>query len=583
MKNSNFILFERNLVNCTKIAYNQELNYMIKNILLIFTCLVSLFLNAQARKNQFQLNSNSSKHELHVSFNSEIILNDKESIVSQVSELAELSNEYQLNFEKSISFSAKKWNDLEKNAKQYAGNSSSVHQLKNVFKVIVENPSNEKLLLLAAEFEKLNVVNYASLISLEPIQPPFDIPPTTPDFMVNQTYIGPNPGLNMQYAWDLGLKGEGIRVRDVEYGFNKEHEDLNEVNAFLAPDMTIAEDALPFTQHGTAVVGIVIAGNDGYGMTGLAHEASEMVLYPEWQEIGYDRIYAVSQSIENSTAGDVIIYEMQEDGPTASSTDYVPAEYNNLVWDLTKAASDAGIVIVAAAGNGNQNLNGTLYTNYMNRGNSGAIIVGGGLSNLTHNKISYSTHGARVDVQGWSQNVFACGYGNLILIEDDINQGYTNFAGTSSATPMVAACAIVLQSYHHSLTGNYLTGPQLRTILKETGIPQGNPSAGNIGPFPNMETAVQRVYDDYLLSLDVKNSTEFSVFPNPVQNQLTFLTHQDLSENALVEIFNALGQSVLQTKMPNDKQLEVASLQTGIYFIKISDGNQSATKKIVKK
>jgi subtilisin family serine protease len=557
---------------------------MIKKILFIFTFLVSLFLNAQSRKNQFHLNGNSSKHELHVSFNADVVLKDKESILNQFSEIALLSDEFQLNFEKTISFSDEKWNDLEKNTIQYSGNTASVHQLKNIFKVIVDNPSNEKLLLLATEFEKLNSVNYASLISLEPIKPPLDIPPTTPDFMVNQTYIGPNPGLNMQYAWDLGLKGDGIRVRDVEYGFNKNHEDLNEVNAFLAPGMTVSSDATAtYTEHGTAVVGIIIAGNDGYGMTGLAHEASEVILFPEWQEIGYSRINAVNQSIQNSTVGDVIIYEMQEDGPTSSSTDFVPAEYNSVIWDLTKAASNAGIVIVAAAGNGNQNLNGSLYQSYMNRGNSGAIIVGGGLSNLTHNKISYSTHGARVDVQGWSQNVFACGYGTLIMINDDINQGYVNFSGTSSATPMVAACAIVLQSYHYSLTGNYLTGPQLRTILQETGIPQGNPSAGNIGPFPNMQAAVQRVYDDYVLALDVVNTTEFTIFPNPVQNQLKFLTNQDLSSMASVEIFNALGQSVFQAKMPNDRQLNVSNLSSGMYFVKVSDGNQFTTKKIIKK
>jgi len=372
-------------------------------------------------------------------------------------------------------------------------------------------------------------------------------------------------------------------VRDVEYGFNSNHEDLHQENAFIAPGMNISSSATPsFTEHGTPVFGIIMAGNDGYGMTGLAHEVTEMVLFPEWQEIGYNRINAVNQSIQNSTAGDVIMYEMQEDGAAAGFQDYVPAEYNSVIWDLTKVASDAGIVIVAAAGNGNQNLDGSLYSSYMNRGDSGAIIVGGGLSNLTHNKISYSTHGSRVDVQGWAQNVFACGYGTLTMINGDINQGYINFSGTSSATPMVAACAIVLQSYYHGLTGNYLTGPQLRTILKETGIPQGNPSAGNIGPFPNMETALQRVYDDYLLSLDVVNTTEFSVFPNPVQNNLKFLTHQDLSGATSVEIFNALGQSVLLAKMPNDKQLDVSNLSSGMYFIKVSDGNQSATKKIIK-
>jgi subtilisin family serine protease len=553
---------------------------MIKNILFIFSFLFSLYVNAQSRKNQFHLNANSNQHELHISFDTEVVLKDKESILIQFPEIATLSDEFQLNFEKTISFSEEKWNDLEKNAKQFTGNSSSVHHLKNIFKVVVANPSNEKLLLLATAFEKLNGVNYASLISLKPITPPFDIPPTTPDFMVNQTYIGPNPGLNMQYAWDLGLKGEGIRVRDVEYGFNTNHEDLNEANVFIAPGMTISSDATAtYTEHGTAVFGIIIAGNDGYGMTGLAYESSEMILFPEWQEIGYNRINAVNQSIQNSTAGDVILYEMQD-------FEGAPAETESVIWDLTKAASDAGIVIVAAAGNGNQNLDGTLYTNYMNRGNSGAIIVGAGTPNLNHNKFQNSswgsTYGSRIDVQGWAQNVFACGYGSLIMINGDINQGYVNFSGTSSATPMVAACAIVLQSYYHGLTGNYLTGPQLRIILKETGIPQGNPSAGNVGPFPNMETALQRVYDDYLLGLDVVNTTEFSVFPNPVQNNLKFLTHQDLSETAVIDIFNALGQSIFQAKMPIDKQLDISNLSSGMYFIKVSDGNQSATQKIIK-
>jgi subtilisin family serine protease len=561
---------------------------MIKNILFIFSFLISLFVTAQSRKNQFHLNAESNQHALHVSFHSDVVLKDKEAILVQFPEIALLSDEFQLNFEKTISFSEEKWIDLEKNAKQYAGNSSSVHQLKNIFRVVVDNPSNEKLLLLATAFEKLNSVNYASLISLEPINPPFDIPPTTPDFMVNQTYIGSNPGLNMQYAWDLGLKGEGIRVRDVEYGFNNNHEDLHQENAFIAPGMNISSNATSsYTEHGTPVFGLIMAGNDGYGMTGLAHEVTEMVLFPEWQEIGYNRINAVNQSIQNSTAGDIILYEMQEDGPASGTSDFVPAEYNNVIWDLTKAASDAGIVIVAAAGNGNQNLNGPLYTSYMSRGNSGAIIVGAGTPDLNHNKFFQSgwwgsTYGTRVDLQGWAQNVFACGYGTAIIINNDINQGYTNFSGTSSATPMVAACAIVLQSYYHSLTGNYLTGPQLRIILKETGIPQGNPSAGNVGPFPNMETALQRVYDDYLLGLDVVNTTEFSVFPNPVQNNLKFLTHQDLSETAEIEIFNALGQSIFQAKMPNDKQLDVSNLSSGMYFIKISDGNQSATQKIIK-
>ncbi|MEZ4838827.1 S8 family peptidase [Flavobacterium sp.] len=556
---------------------------MIRKILVLFSFFVSMLLAGQTRKNQFYIHDNSDKHDLHVSFQADVVLTDMESILALYPELTALFDTFQFNFEKTISFSPEKWTDLEENAKLFAGNSLAVHQLKNIFRVVVDDTSNENLLLLATEFEKYDFVNYASLISLEPITPPFDIPPTTPDFMVNQTYIGPNPGLNMQYAWDLGLKGAGIRVRDVEYGFNGNHEDLNEVNATIAAGMTISSDATAtYTEHGTAVIGIVIAGNDGYGMTGLAYEAAEMILYPEWQEIGYNRIYAVNQSIQNSTVGDVIIYEMQENGPASGTSDYVPAEYNNVVWDLTKAATDAGIVIVAAAGNGNQNLDGSLFMNYTNRGNSGAIIVGGGTPNLAHNKISYSTYGSRVDVQGWSQNVFSCGYGSLLMLNGDINQGYVSFSGTSSATPMVAACAIVLQSYHHSLTGNYLTGQELRTILNETGIAQGNPSAGNIGPFPNMEEAVQRVYDEYLLGLDLVDETAFSVYPNPVQNELKFITKQNLSDNANVTIYNALGQSVFEHKMPSNKSIAITHLPSGIYFVKVTEGKYATTQKIIK-
>jgi len=559
-----------------------------KKIFLVVGLLFSIVFYGQARKNQFHLNPQSEKHDLHVSFQAPFELADKAALLVQFPELEELVEDYQVEFEKTIHFSAEKWEEMEKNAIQNKGEIASINRLKNIFKINIENPTNDRLLDLATAFEKIEGINYASLISLTPMQPPTDIPPVTPNFQVNQTYVGANPGLNMQYAWDLGLKGNGIRVRDVEYGFNKNHEDLIEVNAFLADGMTISSLATAdYTEHGTPVFGIIMADAGSYGITGLANEVTEMILFPEWQEVGYNRIFAVNQSIQNSTMGDVIIYEMQEDGPTASLTDFVPAEFNNVIWDLTKAATDAGIVIVAAAGNGNQNLNGNLYLAYRNRGDSGAIIVGAGTPDVNHNRFFQSgwwgsTFGTRVDVQGWALNVFACGYGDVLMIDGDLNQGYTNFSGTSSATPMVAACSIVMQSYHKSLTGNYLTSAAIRTILKETGIPQGTAVAGNIGPFPNMETVIQRIFNDYVLSLSTENRTEFSVYPNPAQNQLKLMLPNQFSESATIQIINSLGQLVYQNQLPSSLEVDISNLSNGIYFVKVSDGNQSTTKKVSK-
>lgn len=558
-----------------------------KKILLFSVLLFSIVFYGQTRKNQFLLNPKSEQHDLHISFQAPFEIENKTALLIQFPELKEIVEEYQLEFEKTIHFSAEKWQEMERNAILNKGEAISVLVLKNIFKIKVAIPTNERLFYLATTFEKFDNVNYASLISLTPIKPPFDIAPITPNFQPNQMYIGSNPGLNMQYAWDLGLKGSGIRVRDVEYGFNKNHEDLNEVNAFLAEGMTISSSAtIDYTEHGTPVFGIIMADAGSYGITGLANEATEMVLFPEWQESGYNRIYAVNQSIQNSTVGDVIIFEMQENGATSSEADYVPAEYNSVVWDLTKAATDSGIVIVAAAGNGNQDLDSSLYFAYLNRGNSGAILVGAGTPDLNHNRFLSqnwgSTYGSRIDVQGWAQNIYACGYGDVLMVGGDFNQGYTNFSGTSGATPLVASCAIVLQSYYHTLTGNYLTGPELRNVLKETGIAQGTAVAGNIGPIPNMEAAIQRIYDDYVLSLASQNRTEFSVYPNPVQNEVKFLIAEDFSSTSTLEIINSLGQKIFQIPMPSTMKLDISFLSNGIYFVKVTDGNQSTTKKIIK-
>jgi len=407
----------------------------------------SLSLFAQSRKGEFQLAPNAKEHELYVSFLEELVFQDDNyfQVLSQIDEIKPLLEQYNIRFHKGIPLSDEKINDLFEAARHNGYDGKSVLKLKNIIKLEIKDPSNDRLMDLAAQLERLNIVEYCSLMPLQPIAPPGDIAPATPNYETNQTYLDANPGVNMRYAWGLGLTGSGIRIRDVEYGFNKNHEELVDRNTFIAPGMTISTSATPsYTEHGTSVFGIMYADKGTYGISGMAYDAAEMVLFPEWQQSGYSRVNAVSQSVANSVAGDLIVYEMQAYG---QSGNYVPAEFDNTVWDITKAATDAGIIIVEAAANGNQNLDSAYYAAYMARGNSGAIIVGGGLPDISHNRISYSTYGSRVDVQGWANNVRACGTGDFSMIGGDFNRGYTNFSGTSSATPMVASCVVVLQSY----------------------------------------------------------------------------------------------------------------------------------------
>jgi hypothetical protein len=553
----------------------------------LFLLVFGIFLSeAQNRKGQFVIFDQTAPHELLVSFEPQFFESNR-----NIADLAYLEDwkvlKTDFNFELVPKFqcSEEQWQYMSQNALKYSGNAASVERLKYIYRLELFEVDNNTLVELAGKIESFPFVIYASLVSTTPETPPFDILPVTPNFQANQTYIGPDPGLNVQHAWNMNLFGQGIKVRDIEYGFNKNHEELHQINCFVAPNMNISSGATEsWTEHGTPVFGIIMAHEGDYGVIGLTHAVQEMVLFPEWQQSGWDRANAVFQSILASSPGDILLYEMQQTAIPTNQNSFVPAEFRQDIWDLTKAATDAGLVIVAAAGNGNQNLNSTTYQAYMNRGDSGAIIVGAGRSTTAHNRMSFSTHGNRVDVQGWGENVFSPGYGDVIQIGGDFNQSYTNFSGTSSATPMVGACAILMQQYHHQLTGDWLTSQEIRHILKTTGIPQTFPPSGNIGPFPNMEAALQMVYNNYLLSLpESETRLDFRVFPNPFKDEISFMWEHTVSDARTLELFNALGQLVFQCSTVSLQSIQLSHLAPGMYFIKVSDGLRSGITKVMKK
>lgn len=466
-----------------------------------------------------------------------------------------------------------------------SGTTTAIDNLRNTFEIVFPTNTTYSKELLMGMLEKNPAVRYVELHI--PTKPPVDIPPVTPNYLVNQTYATANIGVNMEYAWDLGLNGQNIRVRDIEYGFNKNHEEFaHRENVMVAPNLSINSNVNPnWQEHGTAVMGIVCADPADYGIKGLAHGASEVLLYPEYtNEYFYNRFQAVSRAINNSTLGNVVIYEMQTIGAsTTQDDDYVPAEYSFSIWNLTKAATDMGIIVVAAAGNGNQNLDDPMYEQYMSRGNSGAIIVGAGTASVLHNRINTSwwgsTYGSRVDLQGWGEGVLTAGYGDYATIGGDFNQRYTIFNGTSSATPIVASCVIVLQSYYYNLFNEYLLPTQMKEILQTTGYPQGTGVAGNIGPLPNMQAAI--AYINSLKSNDFQLE-HLNIYPNPFTDFIQIKTLDSTFLNAIVEVYNALGQLVITTTLDEQLNINTADLANGMYLIKINNPEKSIVYKMIK-
>lgn len=553
---------------------------MRKKILCLLLVALGLSGYSQNRKGEFRL-FDENPHQLLVSFE----------IPKQTEEVADYyykTNQEFKNFIENNNLDLKiafEWdeehfNALRNSAVTYSESDKSVLVLKGMY-VITNHLSNDELYKLADQLEKFNFVRYAELNPLTPIQPPFiDIPPTTPNYLQNQTYIQANPGVNMQHAWNQGVFGQGIRVRDVEYGMSVTHEELTDPKfSNQLPISSLVN--LSWLDHGTATAGVVAAHNGTYGVTGMQHGISEFKVFPEYTTSGYDRLFAINSAISASVAGDVILYEMQTGGvnSTTNSPNYVPAEYVNSIWDVTNAATSAGIHIVAAAGNGDQNLDHSSYLSYNNRGDSGAFMVGAGTSTTAHSRLNFSTYGQRVNVQGWGVNVLTTGYGNYALLGNDPNQSYTMFSGTSSATPVVASCVIALLS--RAKQSNYNLSPaEVRSILVSTGIPQGGNTAQKIGPLPNMMSALNYL-DNFLLSNNKVDAIPMNVYPNPVKDELFITFPAEFSSNE-INIFDTVGRCVYTAKnYESNTPLNVSSLKSGMYILKMKSNNSEQSKKIV--
>ncbi|MEM6292445.1 MAG: S8 family serine peptidase [Myxococcota bacterium] len=342
----------------------------------------------------------------------------------------------------------------------------------------------------ARALQVLAAVEFVSITAVLPPEP-LDLDPPTPDLSEFQTYLGPDPGVDAFGAWAQGYRGASVRLSDLEYAWLPEHEEWNEGTLIPEPNQTTnfgALEGIADGNHGTAVAGQLIGGDNGYGVTGITPDAV-LGVYPTLTvENGYRRPEAIAAAAMDSAPGDVLLYEMQVGENITGQLG--PAELDEAVWITTRMVVDAGMVVVAAAGNGDLDLDREELAYYRNRGDSGAIIVGaGGIGN--RERLGFSTYGTRVDVQGWGEAVFTTGYGVYEAYGDDPNQSYTNiFAGTSSASPIVAGVAALVQDAVKANGNEPLTSAQMRAVLRGTGLPQPEGDTGNIGPLPQAPAAI---------------------------------------------------------------------------------------------
>lgn len=317
--------------------------------------------------------------------------------------------------------------------------------------------------------------------------------PTDPLFP-RQEYLRDAPtGIGVQTAWRNLADGTGTKLIDLERGWNLNHEDLPSgiqlLHGVIRPESIY---------HGTAVLGILVGIHDNdLGIAGIAPGAQVSLISDQFTSLGEEQLFSIEASlvetadnIELATGllsfGDVLLIE--------SSLGRRPVEVVSTIRDKIRQATERGIIVVEAGGNGGFDLdqetddNGNRVFNRTEPAefeDSGAIFVGAATAGHPHvrwhgGKFGDTNFGTRIDCYAWGEGIVTTGSvsrptkndvyfkGGAILDEDDF------FGGTSGASAIIAGIVLLVQGLQMNpslvptsgITGKL--GPEdMRRMLRE--------------------------------------------------------------------------------------------------------------------
>jgi hypothetical protein len=307
-------------------------------------------------------------------------------------------------------------------------------------------------------------------------------------------HMKPAPyGIDAECAWNTpGGDGAGIGVIDLEGGWMLDHEDLVDHQAVVLGLGSIMPNSVP---HGTNVLGVICAVDNDKGGVGIApNVAAVNVVSHSGQMLNVPQAIVLASS--NLGFGDVLVLEVQisVDDPARDGTGShpIPCEANIAIFDVIRAATAAGIVVVEAAGNGGVDLDANALSAsavaygrpILNRNSqlgfsdSGAILVGASFSAVvggSHARYAGTNFGSRIDCYAWGENVATTDAVWNTITKDYSVSDYVPapsrpaFDGTSAATAIIAGAALSVQGMFQAAFGSAgrLSPTNLRTILSD--------------------------------------------------------------------------------------------------------------------
>ncbi len=284
----------------------------------------------------------------------------------------------------------------------------------------------------------------------------------------NDTYFADTqwnlPKVNAPAAWDLTTGNPRVIVAVIDSGFDATHPD-RPANLILGCDYvawraTIARTCPLVSNdpngHGTHVTGIIGARqNNGTGISGLAPNVTVMVIRTG-DTNGVSFTSDVSSAVIEATDRGARVINLSLGGPTNTQSERSAILY----------AQARNVLVVAAAGNEWEHGNAPSYPAAL----PGVIAVGA--ASYDDQRALYSNTGSYISLvaPGGSATSSSTSDPRLWILSLFPTRTYQYMAGTSQASPHVAAAAALVMSVHPTLSAM-----TVGTILKSSAHPIGNP------------------------------------------------------------------------------------------------------------
>lgn len=212
---------------------------------------------------------------------------------------------------------------------------------------------------------------------------------------------------------------------------------------FIAGNTNVQDDH----GHGTHVAGIAAAsGNNGVGIAGMAWTTSIMSV-------------KVLSSSGGGYVSDLIsgLDWAREHGAKVINVSLGTSQPSQLLEEAVKRAVDAGILVVASAGNTGSGTNAASYP----AAYAGVIAVGA--TDSSDKRASYSTTGSYVSISAPGSAIYST-----------YPSGFATMSGTSMASPHVAGMASLIWSQNVALKAS-----DVWEVIRQTAVDLGAPGKDN--------------------------------------------------------------------------------------------------------